>query len=326
MRQLAAAALCCGLTLPASGAAPQFRLPIRCTPGDDCVIQNYVDRDPGPGWRDYACGVLSYDGHRGTDFRLPSLRRMEEGVEVLAAADGVVVGARDGEPDLSLRDQAPGASDGKMAGNGVRIYHGDGWASQYSHLRQGSLRVAKGQRVKAGEVLGQVGLSGHTEFPHLDFSVTQGERVVDPFAVDAAAGCGQPAATLWSPAVLAQLTYRPSGVLVAGFAPRALTTRELQRGDRFESRLPADAPAIVFQLELFGARAGDLEELSITDPAGRVLAEQRQLVPGDLALRRLHLGRRRQAAAWPAGSYSAHYVLRRGGEVVAETRATLRVP
>jgi murein DD-endopeptidase MepM/ murein hydrolase activator NlpD len=289
------------------------------------VIQNYVDRDPGPGWRDYTCGRLSYDGHRGTDFRLPSLRRMEEGVEVLAAAPGLVVGVRDGEPDLSLRDQAPGASDAKMAGNGVRISHDDGWTSQYSHLRRGSLRVKPGQHVVAGEVLGLVGLSGHTEFPHLDFSVSQRGRVVDPFAVDAAARCGEPAGSLWSPAAQAQLGYRASGVLVAGFASRVLSRSELQRGDRFAPNLPADAPAIVFQLELFGARADDVEELTLIDPAGRELATHHAVLPGDLALRRLQLGRRRIASTWPVGDYQAHYVLRRGDQIVAESRATLPV-
>lgn len=313
-------ALWLGLALaaPAVAAPPQFVLPIRCTPGEDCAIQNYVDRDPGPGWRDYACGRLSYDGHRGTDFRLPSLQRMAQGVAVLAAADGVVVGIRDGEPDLSLRDRPPGATAARMAGNGVRIDHGDGWASQYSHLKEHSIRVRRGQRVLAGELLGLVGLSGHTEFPHLDFSVTHDGQVVDPFAVEPGANCGAPAGTLWSPAVLAQLAYRPSGLLVAGFAGGALTTRELQRGDSFKTQLPESAPAIVFQIEWFGARAGDVEEIVLSDPAGQRLAEHRNTLPGDLALRRAQLGRKRTAPVWPVGDYTARYLVRRGDEIAID--------
>ena len=36
--------------------AIESSLPIDCTPGQDCVVQNYVDQDPGPGWQDYRCG------------------------------------------------------------------------------------------------------------------------------------------------------------------------------------------------------------------------------------------------------------------------------
>ena len=44
-------------------AALELSLPIACTPGTDCFIQQYVDRDKGPGVRDYACGAETYDGH-----------------------------------------------------------------------------------------------------------------------------------------------------------------------------------------------------------------------------------------------------------------------
>jgi murein DD-endopeptidase MepM/ murein hydrolase activator NlpD len=52
---------------------------------------------------------------------------MERGTEVLAAADGVVVATRDGEPDLGLRERGVEELRGRDAGNGVRIDHGGGW-------------------------------------------------------------------------------------------------------------------------------------------------------------------------------------------------------
>lgn len=30
-------------------AAPKLGLPIACRPGQTCEVQNYLDRDPGPG-------------------------------------------------------------------------------------------------------------------------------------------------------------------------------------------------------------------------------------------------------------------------------------
>src|SRR3546814_20632420 len=58
----------------------RFGMPIDCTIGEDCYLQQYVDHDPGGGYRDYRCGTLSYDGHKGTDFRLKDVPIMERGV------------------------------------------------------------------------------------------------------------------------------------------------------------------------------------------------------------------------------------------------------
>src|SRR5215831_9272833 len=78
--------------------APQFALPIDCQIGKTCIVQNYVDHEPGPAARDYRCGSLTYDGHKGTDIRIPDRSLFERGVAVLAAASGRVRALRDGMP------------------------------------------------------------------------------------------------------------------------------------------------------------------------------------------------------------------------------------
>ena len=130
-------------------AAEPFRigLPVECAFGSICSVQNYVDLDPGPGRLDPGCGRLTYDGHDGTDFRVRDLIAMEEGVRVLAAADGVVKATRDGMADVSIREIGREAVSGREAGNGVLIDHGGGWETQYSHLRSGSVSVEPGDRV-----------------------------------------------------------------------------------------------------------------------------------------------------------------------------------
>ena len=77
------------VAVPAGAQAPpRLELPVACEIGVICVVQNYVDQDPGPGARDHACGPLSYDGHGGTDIRVPGRPEMTAGVAVLAAAPG----------------------------------------------------------------------------------------------------------------------------------------------------------------------------------------------------------------------------------------------
>lgn len=315
-----------------SGSTPRFDLPIRCTLGEDCFIQNYFDRDPGSGWRDYACGFLSYDGHHGTDFRVLSLARMERGVDVLAAAPGRVVAVRDGQPDIALRDQAPGSVAGREAGNAVRIAHGEGWETQYSHLRRGSVRVRPGQRVRTGDVLGLVGLSGKTDFPHVDFVVRRNGRAIDPFdpppeGADAApspstCGTGPGEASVWRPEIAVALRYVPTGVLVAGFAPEPVEQRRAQR-EEHAGPIDASAGALVFFIESFGLRVGDRERIEIEAPDGRVLASAERTVERNQAVRFAYVGKRRSGERWSAGTYTGRYRVERGDTVAVSLRRDL---
>jgi len=309
----------------------RFGLPIRCTPGEDCFVQNHFDRDPGSGWRDFACGHLSYDAHKGTDFRVRSLAHMTRGVEVVAAAPGVVTRMRDGEPDVSVRERGHENLRGREAGNGVLIDHGGGWQTQYSHLMRGSVRVRPGQRVVAGEALGLVGLSGKTEFPHVDFVIRKDGLALDPYAPssapapDAPPGCakGPQADTLWRADLVELLRYRATDVLIAGFAPEPADRGKAQRGQYEVSTFDARAPSLVFFVEVFGARRGDREHIGITGPQGRVLVERERVVESDLAVRFGYVGRKLRDERWPPGEYVGRYRLERDGETVAETRRSV---
>ncbi|MGH6947191.1 MAG: M23 family metallopeptidase, partial [Kiloniellales bacterium] len=167
---LATAELVLPLPGPARAAELRFEVPVDCEIGVHCTVQNYIDHDPGPGAKDQTCGPLTYDGHDGIDIRVPTRRDMEESVPVVAAAAGVVKALRDGMEDISIRDPGADSVRGREAGNSVIVDHGDGWETQYSHMRRGSVAVEVGDRVDAGDRLGLIGLSGNTEFPHLHFS------------------------------------------------------------------------------------------------------------------------------------------------------------
>ncbi|GEM46706.1 peptidoglycan DD-metalloendopeptidase family protein [Deinococcus cellulosilyticus] len=66
-------------------------------------------------------------------------------------------------------------------GNTVVIDHGDGWTTRYSHNSQ--LRVKAGQQVVDGEVIAEVGSTGFSTGPHLDFRMTYQGALVDPVRV-----------------------------------------------------------------------------------------------------------------------------------------------
>src|SRR5262245_43787628 len=220
LRMISALAAVIGAALPgATQEASRFTFPAACALGETCFIQNYVDREDGPGAKDFLCGPLTYDGHKGTDIALPDRAAMARGVPVLAAAPGRVRNIRDGMPDVSIRDGGAADLSTRECGNGVVIVHGGGWETQYCHMRNGSIAVHPGQDVLAGTPLGLIGLSGKTEFPHLHFQVSRQGAIVDPFDGGAmnqgpAAACAMPSSDLWTNRV----AYVAGGVATAGFA------------------------------------------------------------------------------------------------------------
>lgn len=93
------------------------------------------------------------------------------GEPVLAVADAVVAAVRDGYPEAGRVSENGQHPLSKGSGNYVVLDLGDGRYAFYEHLRPGSVRVAPGRRVRRGEVLGEVGLSGSGGWPHLHFHV-----------------------------------------------------------------------------------------------------------------------------------------------------------
>lgn len=98
---------------------------------------------------------------------------------VLAPAPGVVVFARDGEPQTG-----PG-EEGRGGGNGVIIDHGFGEYSSLWHMIPGTVRVHEGDRVAWGQELGRVGNSGRSTQPHIHFHVACGPDEDTAFALPA---------------------------------------------------------------------------------------------------------------------------------------------
>ncbi len=85
------------------------------------------------------------------------------GTPVLAPVDGEVVVAVDGHAD--------GASRRVLPGNHVVIRIDEGRYVALAHFRQGSVQVAAGDRVRAGQVIAEAGNSGNSDFAHLHIHV-----------------------------------------------------------------------------------------------------------------------------------------------------------
>ena len=102
--------------------------------------------------------------HSGVDCVLLRGKKLLE-TGVCAYADGIVLEAEN--------------SDGP-AGTHVAIDHGHGLVTRYFHLEFGSLRVAPGDRVRRGTLLGWMGKTGRSTGEHLHFQMEQDGVPCDP--------------------------------------------------------------------------------------------------------------------------------------------------
>jgi hypothetical protein len=306
----------------ANPSAPlRLSLPIRCVPGRDCWLVNLVDLDPGPGVRDYACERRSYDGHKGTDIAIRDLMAMKGGVDVLAAAGGVVGGVRDGMADVDVTIAGKASVKGRECGNGLVIRHGGGWETQYCHLRRGSVAVTSGDVVVRGQRLGLVGHSGLASFPHVHLSVRRNGRVVGPFAgLGGARDCGPGPAMLWTDNALAALSVGATAIFNAGFAGGALKAKSARSGRMAGTRIPRRAAALVLWADMYWPRAGDKIRFRLTAPDGRLLLEKNLDLKKTQARRFIFVGKKRKTRLWPAGVYRGEIVLRRRGAALLRTK------
>ena len=295
-------------------AAFQLEMPLDCDYGQDCFIQNYFDHDPTPQCRDFQGGSLCYDGHTGTDFRV-SWADYVKGVPVLAAAEGVVLNVRNAEPDIDVR-QRQSSIKGKEAGNGVVIDHGNGYRTQYSHLKRGSVKVGPGDRVLAGQPIGLVGLSGQTEFPHLEMAVRRNNEPICPFAPP----------DLWSEDADKKLRYIPTGLLQAGFSTDKPKLPDVLRRISESETHPPDSPIMIFWVSLFGTRKDDQMHLKMVGPDGKTMAENTASMPRDQAQLLQFIGQRLRTGQWPSGVYRGYCTLTRSGCEILSIERRIAVP
>lgn len=93
------------------------------------------------------------------------------GKELYAVADGTVVDARDGNPDIEITTQKPPVNVDTAGGNSVILDIGNKKYACYGHMIKGSIRVKPGDTVVEGQVIGLMGNSGNSDAPHLHFQV-----------------------------------------------------------------------------------------------------------------------------------------------------------
>jgi murein DD-endopeptidase MepM/ murein hydrolase activator NlpD len=238
---------------PPEPAATQFTEPLAGTLNQTFFYLNYVDELAGGGFRDYNCGLKTYEGHAGTDITLANFAVMDSGVAVNAAAAGKVVDTHDGEFDRQ-KTWITGA-----VPNYVAIRHPDGVVSTYLHLKRNSVAVSVGDQVQAGDLLGHVGSSGFSDIPHLHFEVHAANGdLIDPWV----GACGS-TDSRWS----AQLPYQDAFRLYSSGLTDASMTLDLAKDPPpAVTVFRTTDPRVTMWVEVLNARAGTPIEFRLYQP------------------------------------------------------------
>jgi Peptidase family M23 len=100
------------------------------------------------------------------------------GDPVLSATTGTVIETLNTMPENTPPTPAPNLTPYTALGNHVIVATGNGAYALYAHLQPGSVTVEVGDRVRAGQQLGNVGNTGSSVAPHLHFHITDGPSAV----------------------------------------------------------------------------------------------------------------------------------------------------
>jgi hypothetical protein len=241
--------LCWVLYLSGAAQGITFGPPIKGQYLKDFYIANYVDLDTTQAkFYDNHCGTKTYDGHRGTDFALRNFRQMDSGVQVLAAATGLVIEIKD-----SLFDRSKQIND-KYFGNYIAIQHKGNYVTYYAHLKKYSMLVKVGDSVKIGQAIALVGSSGNSTDPHLHFEVWYNNAYYfDPFN-----GTCQLLPSFWKSQLAYDSGYHEISSGLINYFPSLDTLRE---SPAHQSYFGKDDSLICFWIHNVGIHKGDTSHI-----------------------------------------------------------------
>jgi len=143
--------------------------------------------------------ILGYTRmHKGTDFAVPT------GTPIMAAGDGVI----------------ERASRWGSFGNYIRIRHNGTYKTAYAHLSRYAKGMHPGVRVKQGQIIGYVGMTGGATGPHLHYEVLVDGKQVNAQKLDLPTGRTLAGADLQKfqtmlPKLQAQIAATPMSTQVA---------------------------------------------------------------------------------------------------------------
>lgn len=298
----------------------QLQFPVKCTINKDCWILNYVDNDSTANWHDYKGGKQTYDGHTGTDIAIKNLSIMKQGIDVTAAQSGFVIATRDGMPDKNALSQDLNQLQNIGCGNRVAIKHTGGWVTDYCHMKNGSIKVKKGDFVTTGQTIGQIGLSGLTEFPHLHINVQQGTQFLDPFTgfEKYIKGSKNP---LWDKNTLQQLIYKPLVIYNIGVSNEIPTFLNIRNEKYKNNQISSSSDMILIWIDAMHVEVNDTIDILVKNPMGTTFINKNAIIDKANAKKLMYVGKRKSGNGFAKGNYNVQISFKRPGANINDNKS-----
>jgi murein DD-endopeptidase MepM/ murein hydrolase activator NlpD len=106
---------------------------------------------------------------------LLGIRKMHTGIDWAAPTGTPIMAAGDGTVEMAERHGGNG--------NYIRIRHGNGYKTAYSHMSRFMPNIKKGMKIRQGQQIGFVGSTGMSTGPHLHYEVLVNNRFTNPLKV-----------------------------------------------------------------------------------------------------------------------------------------------
>ena len=173
-----------GLTMEQRAAAFDLDIDDIVTGGEPALAQNAAATEPSE-WRKTIApnqAIATPTGFAGR-FDWPVTGKLLSSFGSKGGGkvnDGLNIAVPTGTPIKASADGVVAYSGDEIGvfGGLVLINHGSGWVTAYGHADK--LNVTRGQKVKAGDVIGLAGESGYVQEPQLHFEIRKNRKPVNP--------------------------------------------------------------------------------------------------------------------------------------------------
>lgn len=309
-------------------------LPASCRLEENCWFVNYPDIDTTEGIKDYNNGIFTYNGSFGTEIAIQSLLQMQKGIPVVAAQDGTVIFTTNNFKDNLPLAQGINVNEMPFCGNSVVLEHGLGWQTVYCHLKKGSVSVKKGDFIRKGNKIAEVGASGRAVFPHLYFAVLRDGVSFDPFTGRQLSvnkeGEGKAEMKqykpFWAPVVKDKLPYREVAVVNVGVATEDPTLDSIKEGKYQDVEIQTTIDSIVLWIYGFHFQKGDFIKAVLQNPAGTRVSYEMKTISTDEREKAAFFRIPKPKDGWKAGKYKGSFeVMRPGSKLVYEYSASFEI-
>jgi murein DD-endopeptidase MepM/ murein hydrolase activator NlpD len=145
--------------------------PAAATPADTEVAAIPAQPEPAPGPRGGERFLWPVKGKIISNFGPKKGGLNNDGINIAAPAGTSVIAADNGVV-------AYAGNELRGFGNLLLIRHADGWVTAYAHNEK--LLVKRGEKVKRGQAIAQIGSTGNVSAPQLHFEIRKGTDPVDP--------------------------------------------------------------------------------------------------------------------------------------------------